>query len=98
MKKQKKGKLFLIPTPLSDNSLDKIVTSDLIKTIKSVQYFLVENIRTARRFISSLNVEIAIDELHFELFDKNTSQVETTRKCSLVDADASWNVFNNPKV
>jgi 16S rRNA (cytidine1402-2'-O)-methyltransferase len=82
MNTQKKGKLYLIPTPISANSLDKLVTQELIKTIRQLTYFLVENIRTTRRFISSLNEDINIENLHFELIDKNTSQLEADQKCA----------------
>ena len=81
MNRQKKGKLYLIPTPLAENSLDKIITPELVKTITNLNYFLVENIRTARRFISSLNIDVNIENLHFQLLDKNTSQIDADQIC-----------------
>lgn len=82
MKKQKKGILFLIPTPLAENALDKIVTAELAHVLTNINYFLVENIRTSRRFISSLKLNIDIEELNFLVLDKHTSLVDVEKLCA----------------
>lgn len=82
MHKSSKGKLYLIPTPLSENSLDKMVTEELTRIVKSLDYFLVENRRTARRFISSLKLGIKIEDLHINVLDKNTSLKEINHLCA----------------
>jgi len=82
MNKQKKGKLYLIPTPLAENTLDKMVTEEMNRTVKDLDYFLAENIRTSRRFISSLKLGKIIQDLHFDLLDKNTSAKEIGHLCA----------------
>ncbi len=82
MKKNKKGKLFLIPTPLAPDTLNKIVTDDMTNVIKGLDYFLVENLRTARRFVSSLKLGKVIEDLHLDLLDKKTSSREIHRLCA----------------
>ena len=72
MTKQKKGKLYLIPTPLAENSNEKLTTPQLQEVIRNLDHFLVENVRTARRFISSLKLGVVIEKLRFEILDKNT--------------------------
>ncbi|MEQ6121779.1 SAM-dependent methyltransferase [Reichenbachiella sp. MALMAid0571] len=67
-----KGKLILIPTVISEGTQDFVISDHIRSTIKCLNYFLVENLRTARRFISSLKLEVAIESLHFELLDKDT--------------------------
>jgi len=79
---QKKGKLYLIPTPLAENTLDKTTTEEMKTTISELDYFLVENVRTARRFISSLNLGITIEDLRFELLSKDTSPHQVEHICS----------------
>ena len=81
MDKQKKGKLYLIPTPLSENSTNSIITPQLQQVIKSLDYYLVENIRTSRRFISSLKLGIAIEDLVFGQLDKNTKIEQISDLC-----------------
>lgn len=82
MRKQKKGKLYLIPTPLADNSLEKMVTPQMNVVIKNLNFFLAENIRTARRFISSLKLGRTIEDIHFDLLDKKTSLAAIGQLCA----------------
>ena len=56
-----KGKLFLIPSPITDEGLDSI-SAETIRVIHSLDYFIVERTRTARRFISKSKHPKAIDE------------------------------------
>ncbi|MEO9476918.1 MAG: SAM-dependent methyltransferase [Cyclobacteriaceae bacterium] len=65
--------LYLIPTYLSENNDAGFLAPMVCDVIKNTTYFLVENVRTARRFISSLKLEIDISGLHFEILDKKTS-------------------------
>ncbi len=76
MESTKKGKLYLIPTPLAANALMGSLPPLLIEIICNTQYFLAENLRTSRRFISSLNKGISIESLHFSQLDKKTSPTE----------------------
>lgn len=67
----KKGKLFLIPIVISEQQTDTI-PDQVKKVIENTSYYLVENLRTARRFISSLNLGLTIEDLKFEKLDKKT--------------------------
>ncbi len=69
-----KGKLFLFPTTLSDDTQQDVLPSSVKESIKNVHYFICENVRTARRFISSLKVHSSIETLKFEVLDKDTSR------------------------
>jgi len=45
----------------------------VIDVLKNTRHYFVENVRTARRFISSLKAGIIIDELQFSLLDKKST-------------------------
>jgi 16S rRNA (cytidine1402-2'-O)-methyltransferase len=94
MNQQKKGKLYLIPTPLAENTLDKVMTPHSHEVIKSLDYFLVENVRTARRFISSLKLNISIEALRFELLTKDTELEEVEKMCDSLLAGISMGVMS----
>ncbi|MEQ9425462.1 MAG: SAM-dependent methyltransferase [Cyclobacteriaceae bacterium] len=66
------GKLYLIPSIIAAESQDSIPEATT-SIIKSLDYFLVENVRSARRYISSLKLSITIEDLQFEVYDKKTS-------------------------
>lgn len=50
---------------LADNTHQKVLTPYAIDVIKDIKVFFVENIKTTRRFISSLKLGIEIDDLRF---------------------------------
>lgn len=67
-----KGKLFMIPTVLAENTADWVISPQVKEVIANTKIFLVENPRSARRYISSLKLGINIEELHLEVLDKDT--------------------------
>lgn len=73
---QKTGKLFLIPTVLAPDTENTVLSPQIKEVIASTRYFMVENLRTARRFISSLKLGIVIDELTFFELNKDTPPTE----------------------
>lgn len=67
-----KGKLFLIPSVLAENTAQQVISPQIREIIANTKIFLVENIRTTRRYISSLKLGVNLEEIHFELLDKDT--------------------------
>jgi 16S rRNA (cytidine1402-2'-O)-methyltransferase len=68
----KKGRLYLIPAPLSDSDLNDYIPARVRDIVNSLKYFVVEDLRTARRYISKLKIDTPIDELNFSLFNEHT--------------------------
>ena len=68
------GKLFLIPTVLSENTADKVLSPQIREIISQTDYFFVEELRTARRFISALKIGKPIEGLHFFELNKDTTK------------------------
>jgi 16S rRNA (cytidine1402-2'-O)-methyltransferase len=67
-----KGKLYLIPTILADDTVGLLFSNEWRERIKHIQFFCVENQRTARRFLSSLKVYPFIESLSVLVLDKET--------------------------
>lgn len=59
------GKLYLIPTTLGDSEINNVIPSEITEIIEDLQFFIVENIRTARRYIRKVSRTKNIDELTF---------------------------------
>jgi 16S rRNA (cytidine1402-2'-O)-methyltransferase len=74
-----KGKLFMIPTVLDDNTAHWVISPQVQEVISHTKIFLVENPRSARRYISSLKLGINIEELHMEVLDKDTPPEQVSR-------------------
>ena len=66
-----KGKLYLIPTILSDDSQEAVLPSIISNHIKEINIFIVENLRTARRHIKKIDHEKDIDNTTFYSYGKH---------------------------
>jgi len=73
------AKLYLIPTTLGDSSIERVLPPDLKEIISSITVFIVENIRTARRFLKKVNPAIVIDDLTFFELNQHTDKKEIIR-------------------
>lgn len=67
-----KGVIYLIPTVLSEGQYDTI-SPQVREIVPVLSYFLVENVRTARRYISGMDLGLVIERLDFEEVNKTTS-------------------------
>ena len=65
-----KGKLYLIPTILGEGTQESTLPSTILKAIKEIDVFIVENLRTARRHIKKLDREKNIDATTFYSYGK----------------------------
>ncbi len=72
----KKGTLYLIPSVIADDTAGTVIPNHVLDSIKHLKYFLAEDLRTARRYLSSLKIFESIEELSFEKLDKDTSTSE----------------------
>lgn len=81
--------LYLIPTTLADQTADQtaaqVLAPQVLDVMANTDCFLVENLRTARRFISGLKLGKVIDSLHFQELHKDTP-------------DADWQPFAHQKL
>ncbi|MCE6991637.1 SAM-dependent methyltransferase [Dyadobacter sp. CY323] len=69
--------LYLIPTILADGTQDAVIGPEIRNAIRNLDVFFVENVRTARRFISSLKLGKVIDDLTFIELNKDTPEDAT---------------------
>ncbi len=70
---QNKGRIYLIPTLIAENTLYEVLPKKILELCNSINYYLVENARSARRFLKKLGIHQPIDSLAIETLDKHTS-------------------------
>ena len=68
-----KPTLYLIPVTLGDTPYDRVLPAYNREIILSLKHFVVENVRTARRFLKKTEPTIVIDELTFTELNEHTS-------------------------
>lgn len=64
--------LYLIPTTLGDTPWQEVMPLSNAQVITSLKYFIVEEIRTARRFLKKVDKSIDIDSLTFYTLNRHT--------------------------
>ena len=68
-----KGTLYMIPCPISDSTdVYDVVPEANRRVMDSLDYFIVENVRSARRFLSKAGIARKIDELEFVELNEHT--------------------------
>jgi len=68
--------LFLIPTPLGETARDRVLPAEIMQVVSRIKYYVVENIRTARRHLRIMVPEIVIDDLDFKELNEHTQPME----------------------
>lgn len=66
--------LYLIPVTLGDTSIERVLPSYNKDIIVQIKHFIVENVRSARRFLKKVDPEIDIDSLTFYELNQHTDR------------------------
>lgn len=66
--------LYLIPVLLGDTTVEKVIPEYNIYVVSQLKYFIVENVRSARRFLKKCDPGINVDSLAFFELNKHTDK------------------------
>ncbi len=80
-----KGGLYLIPSPLGDNDPHQVLPSSVFDILPSLRYYVVEEIRTARRFLSKCGLKGRIDDLNFFELNEHTPLSDIERYVHILE-------------
>ena len=76
-----RGTLYMIPCPISDETSPwEVLPEGNRRVMQSLDYFIVENTRTARRFLSKAALGLKIDELEFVELNEHTVADEAVER------------------
>ena len=71
-----KGNLFLIPVTLGGNDFGEIIPARALSTARRLRHFVVEETRSARRFLRLIDKGFPIDESVFYELNKHTGEAD----------------------
>ena len=86
--------LYLIPVTMGDTPLDNVLPQYNTEIINRLSYFIVENVRSARRFLKKCNSEIDINALTFFELNQHTKKEEVSTYLSPMKAGHSIGVIS----
>ena len=76
----KRGKLYLIPAPISDNrSMSNVLLKDDIDIVTTLDHFVSEKAKTARIFLKDLPMNKKIQEINITELNEHTNDNEITK-------------------
>jgi 16S rRNA (cytidine1402-2'-O)-methyltransferase len=67
------GKLYLLPAPIGDGAVDGVMPQGTLAVLRRLRYFVVEELRTARRYLSKAQIAAPVDELTFFTLNEHTA-------------------------
>ena len=65
--------LYLLPVTLGETAIETVLPSYNKEIIGGIKHFIVEDVRSARRFLKKVDKDIDIDSLNFYVLNKHTS-------------------------
>lgn len=80
-----KGKLYLIPSPLGDYDPEVVIPAPTLDLLQRIGCYVVEEVRTARRYLSRAGLKGHIQELEFHELNEHTSAAEVERLVALFE-------------
>ena len=81
-----RGVLFLIPSPLGDSDPAEVIPGPVLNRLKSIKRYVVEETRTARRYLSAAGLKGHIGELEFRELNEHTSPEEVESLLEMFNA------------
>ena len=89
------GTLYLLPVPLSDGAAPRsCLTEAEIGRIAGLRHFIVENVRSARRFLRKVHPGFPIDECTFTVLDEHSRQADVPAMLAPLEAGEDMGVIS----
>lgn len=70
------GRLYLIPSPLGEYAPEEVIPAPALEKVRTITKFVVEETRTARRYLSAAGLKGHIGELEFHELNEHTNPQE----------------------
>ena len=72
-----KGRIWLIPVTLGGDNYEDVIPGKALEITRGLRYFIVENLRSARRFLRLIDRHFPIDESVFYELNEHTPEADT---------------------
>lgn len=70
------GKLYLLPTTISEGNWENTIPNSVRDKTIELQHFIVEDIRTVRRYLRRIGSTQDFDEVNFSILNKHTKAMD----------------------
>jgi len=90
----KLGILYLVPCTLGDTPAELVLPQHVIAVARKLKYFVVEQPKTARQFLSALKPEHPIQSLHFASLNEHTDPKELADMLAPLEAGEDLGIIS----
>ncbi len=73
---QMAGRIYLVPVTLGGNDFTGVIPGQVLGITRLLRFFIVEELRSARRFLRMIDKQFPIDESRFYILNEHTSEAE----------------------
>lgn len=73
-----KGKIYLIPVTLGGTDVSAIIPEKVLEITRGLRFFIVEEIRSARRYLRLIDKQFPIDDSWFRELNEHTGEEDIT--------------------
>lgn len=92
------AKLYLIPVTLGDSPVENVIPSLPLEIINRLEHFVVEDLRSARRYLKKAGLKAAIDDLHFYLLNEHSEDAELDEMLAVLLEGKSMGILSEAGV
>lgn len=79
------GRLILIPSPLGENQPSEVIPAPVLEGLHGISTYVVEEVRTARRYLSAAGLKGHIQDLDFHVLNEHTRPEEVEEMLTLFE-------------
>ena len=80
-----KGSLYLIPSPLGDYAPSEVIPEGTLRVLQGIGTFVVEEVRTARRYLSAAGLKGRIQDLKFHELNEHSTEADVAALAALFE-------------
>lgn len=80
-----KGKLYLLPVTLGTTEYRHVIPEDVISIIRKLRHFIVEDLRSARRYLRLIDPAFPIDDSIFQVLNEHSTSQEISSLINSVE-------------
>jgi 16S rRNA (cytidine1402-2'-O)-methyltransferase len=89
-----KGTLYLIPVTLGDDDYRKVLPDGVLELVRKLRHFIVEDLRSARRFLRLIDRQFPIDDSLFLELSEHTSDPEYAHYLDAIDSGNDMGILS----
>ena len=92
------AKLYLIPVTLGDSPVENVIPSKPLEILKKLEHFIVEDLRSARRYMRKAGIKSAFENLNFYLLNEHSDDREMEEMLGVLLAGESMGILSEAGV